>query len=191
MRFGKSAIAATIAAVTAFGAGCNETTGGAGSPSPDSSSSSGPGSSSEAGPSTSGQQGDPVGKLVFNETEGSSNGDAVRAYAESSPDPMLLRSAEELTAWRSGLPGELGDDASVVSAPSLMDDAVAVAASYPKCMETSAVMAHDGGKISFEVWVPEEHKNTACSWSPVELELWIVELDELGADSPEDVELVD
>lgn len=156
MRFRTTAIAAAVTVATGFCAGCNETTTGVGSPSSD------VGSSSAAGPSTSGQDGTPVGSLVFDESESGSDGEDVRAYADANPDPLLLGSAEELSAWRIGLPGELPGDASLASAVSLMDDAVAVAASYPRCMETSAVMLHADGEITFEVWIPEEKQNTVC-----------------------------
>ena len=46
------------------------------------------------------------------------------------------------------------------------------------------------GKIRFDVWVPSGEKGTACAWSPLQVEVWIVGLDELKVSSADDVELV-
>lgn len=164
----KSAVALALLALTTA---CTTTTDGAGTP------------PSSAGPSSS-PQSPTVGAMHHSWSEADT--DTVRDYDDATEDVVLVRTPQELQAWAAGLPSEMREG---FTAPNL-SGAVAVVGNYPKCMESSAVRSPAAAQVRFDVWIAPEDQGTACAWSPLQVEVYVVQLDEIDADSPEGVELV-
>lgn len=122
-------------------------------------------------------------KITWNESQGPA--EALKQY-DATHDDLLLRTPDEYEQWRVVLLAPMNIDAEGVT----LTDQVAVVGSYHKCMESSGVRDLGDGKIRFDVWVPPGKKGTACAWSPLQVEVWIVGLDELKVSSADDVELV-
>lgn len=144
-----------------------------------------PTAQTDVGPGpTPGPSGDAVGMLQQHWMQFDSDlGDAVLAYKNQHPSPILIKDQPEYDAWQSTLPAKMQPDAEGIT----LDEQVAVAGYYNKCMEVSSIQNLGDGKIEFDVSIPPEDEGTMCGASPMHVELWIVDLDELGVDDPDDI----
>ena len=130
-----------------------------------------------------------VGELVYERSESSGGGEAVRSYADANPAWLLLRSGDEVASWRAALPGGLSGEQTLVALPASMEGAVAVVAHFPSCTEEGRVLNPAPATLVFEVYIPPSEEGTNCAWSPVRLQVWLVHLDEIGASTAAEIEL--
>lgn len=116
---------------------------------------------------------DRVGSLVASWSQGDH-----REIQQWAPDQtVVLADAAARDRFLDGLPSEV--DTSAVEDIDLAGSFL-VLSSYGKCMEESRVwMDRRRTAVWFEVYVPREHRNTACSWSPITVDIWQVPASEL------------
>lgn len=163
---------ATIAASMLVLAGCSRTVDGGGTPT----------SSGVWPPHT-----DQVGELAYAWSQ--EDVDDIQAYDDTHDDVVLLRTAQEWADWRATITAEMVEHAGSELDGVTVDGAVLVVGTYDKCMEQSRIEHLGGGALRFDVYIAPEHQNTACAWSPLQVEVWTVPLDALDVDSADDVEL--
>ncbi|MGC5616972.1 hypothetical protein [Georgenia sp. Z1491] len=97
----------------------------------------------------------------------------------------LLRTQEEYTAWLDGLPHqEVTRDA--LTAELDLTDSVALAAAHPVCEERIEVVTDGEGALASRT-VSTSDDQVDCAWSPIQVSVVEVPLEELGVDSADDV----
>lgn len=175
---GRWLAALTGALVTALIAACSSTIDGTAQP---------PDNSPAARPTT----GTPFDYLLVGQLQQvwaqstSAYAEATVSYADTHPQQLLLADQAAYDAWLADLPDAMLAEASKVS----LDEQVAVVGHYGKCMEQSAVFHLGAGQLVYDVWVAEEDEGTSCAWSPIQIELWVIDLTDLDVDSAADVTL--
>lgn len=109
--------------------------------------------------------------------------DPVVEYVGSHASPILIRDQSEFDAWQQTLPAPMQSDVEDIT----LDEQVAVVGYYGKCKQVSSIQHLGDGELRFDVSIPPEDEGIDCAWSPLNVELWIIGLDELGVDDPGDI----
>ncbi|WP_134322070.1 hypothetical protein [Cumulibacter soli] len=146
-----------------------------------------PGSPTGSQPSTSAPYHDlAVGELVQTWTQFDDDlNTAVLDYTSEHAPRILLRDQDEYDAWADDIPDEMAVAAEDIT----LADQVAIVGYYTKCMEQSAVFHLGGGELRYDVWTAPEDEGTLCDASPLHVELWVIDLEDLDVDAA-DVELI-
>ncbi len=91
--------------------------------------------------------------------------------------PVLVTDPAGWQTAASRLPERLAADPAL--AGNAFETSVLVVGSYPRCREQSRVLDEGGGRLVFEVHNPEP--NVSCVWSPLQIDVWRVDLSSLAA----------
>lgn len=131
-----------------------------------------------------------VGTRVLSHSQ-SGNGDVRLAYEASEADAVLLTDQAAFDAWFGSLPPSVQDDLQDDAGAVDLTAAFAVVGYYPRCQEESRVLDRGEGAVTFDVYVPEGKEEILCAWSPIQLDVYRVGLDEVGVSDAAEVKIVE
>lgn len=135
--------------------------------------------------------GQEVGTLELSWSQDGPAGDLV----DEVPVPqegLLLSTPAERDAWLDSLPAALRESGSTASesvtdlAAADLEEEVLVVGSFPSCTERGMVLVDaDTDPVSLWFHVDRPEDGYLCEWSPVQLQVWSVPLEEIGGEAPD------
>lgn len=129
-----------------------------------------------------------VGSLVHRWAESdSAEAPGVRAVRRHHLEPQLITDEQQWSRFVRGLPASLRTTEARQDLDRVdLRHSVVVVAAYGKCTEVSHLEDRGDARLAFVV---TSDPKTNCAWSPTQLEIWQVGLDELGVDDGGSVRL--
>jgi len=131
-----------------------------------------------------------VGSLVHRWAESdSAEAPGVRAIRRGYLEPQLITTKAAWSRFVHGLPSSLRDeDARDDLGRVDLRNSVVVVAAYGKCTEISHVERRGDAELAFVV---TSKPRVNCAWSPTQLEVWRVSLEEAGVTDRSKIHLAD